>query len=470
MNTDTDAIGPAVADAVAAPLDLLPLMRPSVRCGHLELTADAMGMAPIVEGFLAAERKPSVTPDANVSNPQGAVLASGLLNQLPALTDELLKRVLKQSDIDGNQGDIYGDDRLVPVDDLHQSLQDNLTFMLRNLGCAGSHDLGGPRGTGRRRAEQGAPLAAVLSSLQVGFRFMWDTLVAEAHQTGIISDAELVEIASEVWMLNTLFTTELATAYRDARTDLVLRQDQERSALVEALLEGRIADMATVWEAADLLGLPYQGVFVVVAAEIPAVARHTLPGVECRLHVRGIGSAWQLLPDLQVGIVSLRSQRNTLALVEILRSGAVARVGVSPVYTRLERTSEALHLARIALASSPAGDPTVNLFDDAPLSILVVSSPTTSYRITNTILGPLLDIDPDERDMLLNTLAAFFAFQGSAIEAGKHLYCHPNTVRHRLRRIERQTGRSLQDPRSSAELFVALEALRSLPDPTGRDV
>ena len=69
--------------------------------------------------------------------------------------------------------------------------------------------------------------------------------------------------------------------------------------------------------------------------------------------------------------------------------------------------------------------------------------------------------------MLLNTLAAFFAFQGSAIEAGKHLYCHPNTVRHRLRRIERQTGRSLADPRSSAELFVALEALRTLPAPAG---
>ena len=33
-------------------------------------------------------------------------------------------------------------------------------------------------------------------------------------------------------MLNTLFTTELATSYRDARIELVLRQDQERSALV----------------------------------------------------------------------------------------------------------------------------------------------------------------------------------------------------------------------------------------------
>jgi len=41
----------------------------------------------------------------------------------------------------------------------------------------------------------------------------------------------------------------------------------------------------------------------------------------------------------------------------------------------------------------------------------------------------------------------------------------PNTVGHRLRRIERLTGRPLGDPRSSAELFVALEALRTLPGP-----
>jgi DNA-binding PucR family transcriptional regulator len=69
--------------------------------------------------------------------------------------------------------------------------------------------------------------------------------------------------------------------------------------------------------------------------------------------------------------------------------------------------------------------------------------------------------------MLLDTLGTYFAAQGSAIEAGKRLYCHPNTVRHRLHRIERQTGRLLQDPRSCGELFVALEALRRLPEPAG---
>jgi len=392
-------------------------------------------------------------------------LASALFSRLPSLSDELLTCVLKQGDARGNLCDIYGDDRLVPIDDLHQSLRDNLEFILSNLGSPGSYDLAAPRGTGWRRADQEAPLAAVQSSLQVVFRFTWDTLVAEARQTGIVSDSELVDIASEVWMLHSLFATELATAYRDAMAERVLRQDQERSARLEALLEGRITDTATVWEAAAMLGLPYQGVFIVVAAEIPAAARLALPQVENRLLVRGIGSAWRLLPELQVGIVSLRSQRNFPALVEILRSGAVARVGVSPAYTGLERTPHALHLARIALASSAACDPVVNVFDDAPLPVLVASSPTTSYRVTKTILGPLLDINPDERDMLLNTLAAFFAFQGSAVEAGKHLYCHPNTVRHRLRRIERQTGRPLNDPRSSAELFVAMEALRTLPGP-----
>ena len=117
-----------------------------------------------------------MTQDANVSDPQGAVLPPALLKRLPALTEELLKRVLKQSEIYGDQSDIYGDDRLVPIDDLHQSLQDNLTFMVRNLGRAGLHDLAALRRTGRRRAEQGAPLATVLSSLQVGFRFIWETL------------------------------------------------------------------------------------------------------------------------------------------------------------------------------------------------------------------------------------------------------------------------------------------------------
>ena len=71
----------------------------------------------------------------------------------------------------------------------------------------------------------------------------------------------------------------------------------------------------------------------------------------------------------------------------------------------------------------------------------------------------------DERDMLLDTLRVF-AFEGSAVEAGKYLFCHPNTRAHRLHgwRSDRPLA---ADPRSSAERFVAMEAPRRCQQPDG---
>jgi hypothetical protein len=390
-------------------------------------------------------------------NTQVVVLASALLGRASELAGQLAERIIKQIDC-------YAEGGPVPREDLRESCRDNFEFVFGHLGDLGPRDLSAPRRTGRRRAEQGVPLAAVSSSFRIGFAFLWDCVVTEARRSGTLSDAELVQVASDVWALNDTFTTEMMTTYRDTLTKQALQRDRERSALVEALLQGPLADTATVWEAADLLGLPYQGLFAVVAAETTALARQPLPNIENRLRARDIGSAWRLLPDLQVGIVSLSSPKTIEPVAKMLRSAATARIGVSPAYAGLEKTPQALHLARVALASSAPGGAEVCVFNDAPLPVLVASSPTTSYHVTRAILGSLLDIDSDERDMLLDTLAAYFRFRGSAIEAGKHLYCHPNTVHRRLRRIEQQTGRSLGDPRSSAELLVALEALRRLPE------
>jgi DNA-binding PucR family transcriptional regulator len=54
---------------------------------------------------------------------------------------------------------------------------------------------------------------------------------------------------------------------------------------------------------------------------------------------------------------------------------------------------------------------------------------------------------------------------GSASEAGRRLYCHRNTVRNRLARLEELSGRSLADPRALAELCTATEAVRLLAPP-----
>jgi len=70
----------------------------------------------------------------------------------------------------------------------------------------------------------------------------------------------------------------------------------------------------------------------------------------------------------------------------------------------------------------------------------------------NNVLGPLLNTAAEERDLLLETLETYFT-AGSMSEAAKRLFCHRNTVRHRLSRIEQLTGRSVDDPLGAVELY-----------------
>jgi DNA-binding PucR family transcriptional regulator len=65
----------------------------------------------------------------------------------------------------------------------------------------------------------------------------------------------------------------------------------------------------------------------------------------------------------------------------------------------------------------------------------------------------------EEGDMLLHTLTTWFTTGGNVNESGALLFCHRNTVRNRLRRIEDLTGRSLADPRGIAELYLAAKAI-----------
>jgi sugar diacid utilization regulator len=258
----------------------------------------------------------------------------------------------------------------------------------------------------------------------------------------------------------------MATAYRQQLTAQILEQEEERSALVEALLSRRITDSHSLWEAADLLRLPTSGPYVVVAADLPAIGKLGLPTIGNKLSIRDIRSAWRLLPDLQVGIVHLRgpSTVETLArVVEVLRQAATARVGISPPFHDLAETSDALRFARLAVTGKPSGESLISVFDDTPLAVAAVSAPDVMAKIKALVLQRLDELPADERTILIDTFQAWLEAGGSANDTAAKIYCHPNTVRHRLHRIEELTGRSLSRPKDLAELCLAFEVERRLP-------
>lgn len=385
--------------------------------------------------------------------PEISEIAGAVTARLPALVDRVVQRIRAESDV-------YGQDDVISLEDLRDSVRSNLESMVGQLTADRPPDLSAPRATGRRRARQGAPLADILHAYRIGFTEFWNTIVDEARRGTLVPSELLVDAASGVWWLIGEYTQELTVAYREAAAELLLAGARERSALVEALFTGGIPDRDTLWEAAKLLRLPWEGVFVVVAVEAPGLAQEGLPDAEAFLAARGIGSAWLLHPESQTGVVSLRHQDTAPLLLELLERGVRARAGVSPIYQSLADTPRALHYARLVQRSLPPGTRAVAQFEETPLRVLAAAAPDAAGELARAVLGPVLDLPAQDRSTLLATLRAWFDAGGSAAEAGRRIYVHPNTVRYRLRRLQERTGRSLDDPRAAAELLAALEALR----------
>jgi hypothetical protein len=135
---------------------------------------------------------------------------------------------------------------------------------------------------------------------------------------------------------------------------------------------------------------------VVVAAESTQIAHEALPHADTQLRIRGIGSAWRLLPELNVGIIRLPDAGHLGQLTTVLTGTARARVGVSPAYAQLTDTAAALRFARVAMATTPPGSPAVTLFDDRPLAVAAVSAPDTMQHTAQTVLGVVLDLPPEQ--------------------------------------------------------------------------
>ena len=254
--------------------------------------------------------------------------------------------------------------------------------------------------------------------------------------------------------------------FRNQLSGLSLADEPRLPFTVESLLDGRVVDDWRLGEVANQLRLPTSGPFVVVAAEVSSMGNEALPGIESKLRSLDAYSAWRLLPDLHVGIVHIYSEPHLDKVLALVSRLAAARVGVSAPYDDLRDTPQALHFAKVMLHSRSDRTSPVALFDGSILAAAAASAPAVMVKSARAVLGGLADLPDEERDILFETFRVWQDNEASADSAAKVLFCHPNTVRQRLRRIEKHTRRSLSRPRDVAELCLALEVHHTLIRPT----
>ena len=361
--------------------------------------------------------------------------------------------------------DFYKSTRVVTDDDLLASCADNLRIALNSLQEGAAFDTSPAVATGSRRAAAGVPLPAVMDAYRIGSYRLWDAVVDIATEKRGVSRDMMIEATRRIWRFQNVYTDAMTSAHREQTMHQVLEDEAERAALTEALLDGRHITDYSVWEVAQLLRLPLSGPYIVIAAECPTVGKQALPGISPKLRAVDIFSAWRLLPDIQVGIAQIASEPKRDTMLELIERQAIKRVGVSPQFDELTDTAQALRYARVAMNARCSKNGGVTVFDDSVLAVAAVSAPEITKKVATVILGQFDDLPSEEKDVLINTFRAWLANQGSAANAAAQLHVHPNTVRHRLRRIEARTGRSLAVPDQLAELCLAFAVRENMPAP-----
>src|SRR6202040_1511067 len=259
-----------------------------------------------------------------------------------------------------------------------------------------------------------------------------------------------------------LIATALVAGYRDEQKRQLLAEESQRLSLVDSLLEGRAFDEWSLREVAGHLRLPINGPFVVVAAHVPTGGDEPLREIESKLRSLDIFSAWRRLPDVQVGIVHVKSDQKLDVVVALMSRTTTARVGVSAAFGDLRDMPRALHVARMMLRGPTDFTSSVAVFDGSILATAAVSAPQVMIQTVGSALDGFGDLPDKEREQLFETFRVWQDNDASVRVTAEVLICHPNTVRHRLRRIEKRTGRSLSRPRDVAELCLAFEVHRLL--------
>ncbi|OKK22994.1 PucR family transcriptional regulator [Streptomyces sp. CB00455] len=150
---------------------------------------------------------------------------------------------------------------------------------------------------------------------------------------------------------------------------------------------------------------------------------------------------------------------DTRAPFELALRGRPAAVGHA---VPLRDTASSLRWALRLLALTPTrtGPDARPVFVDDHLStLLLLQDEPLAHALAARWLRPLADLTPRQSERLEVTLLAWLE-GGGAPEAAKALSVHPQTVRYRMRQLEKLFGTGLRDPRTRFELEMALRSRR----------
>ncbi len=238
----------------------------------------------------------------------------------------------------------------------------------------------------------------------------------------------------------------LAVREREENADLRQRR-LEMGRLVELVVEGR----------ADPEVLHHPLVAAGVDVTRPVVVAAWPPGAADLLGPWGTG--WLVA---ECDEVTLTVSDDPDAVLRLARESALpCGVGAPGPLAELHR---AVPPARGALSLARTRGGAVSGSDLASFDGLLEQQPPERLSpFTQTLIRPLVEQDREHGTALVQTLKTFLEVDGSIKETAEQLFLHPNSLRHRLRRVHELTGANPRVFHERVALAVGLWAWERRP-------
>lgn len=311
------------------------------------------------------------------------------------------------------------------------------------------------RHLGRVEAHEGRSLDALQSALRLGARVAWRRMCQESEDLGI-TPRMLSRLGEAVFLFLDGIATAAAAGYAEARARVAGELDRRRLRLFDLILAEPAASPEAIADLAHTAQWRPPATIAAVALDDCAgddrpMAPSLPPDVLADLNRR---KSCLLVPDPE-GPGRMRALEQAL-------QGWVAVIGPTEP---LSGAARSLRWARDALALARRGiipaDRLIRCSDHLS-DLVVLRDEELVRRLAATRLAPLAELRPAQRDRLAETLLAWLQNAGRAPRVAKRLHVHPQTVRYRLRELERLFGDDMTDPDLRFELELALRARKLL--------
>ncbi|MDN3027318.1 PucR family transcriptional regulator [Streptomyces sp. S.PB5] len=399
---------------------------------------------------MAAPTPPPGVPDGPRAAPVPPELARLLRDQLEAVADQVEKEVRRQVPEYARPGDGTYDRHL------RAGVVQALTLFVDHIAD--------PRGQGaaitatyyelgRGVALEGRDLDALQSAIRVGGLHAWRLMGRTTEELGL--DSSVVAALGELAFRTVHEVAEAAAAgYAEARLRSRDELERRRGRLLGLLLgEGPPAPEAVQ----DLAhgarwSVPRQAAVVALAATPDQREEDRPLAVAGALVDMASRPPRMLLPDPD-GSGRFGGRAFTLAL-----RGRPAAIGPT---VPLAEAARSLHWATRALGLMGRGilprQGVVRCADHLSTLLLHSDEPMLD-RLRSQALAPLDEVSEGARGRLAETLLAWLLSGSNVPDVATRLHVHPQTVRYRLRQLEKLFGDALHDPDTRLDLILALRA------------